>query len=205
MRRHKRLTRLGWRWRRNALRRRTDVVESWLVLITTLLFCAVPAVGVWAGHSVDRTLQRVVRTQRSERSLVAATLQPGKPAKGDLTISSSGVTKSSAVTHASTLRWTGPDHSVHTAAVSSDLQIRHRGGILLWTDHKGALVPPPLDPATATTHSVLAGFAAGTAGGGLVLISKELLMWRLMRRRMDSWEREWARFGQDWGRAGTGG
>ena len=113
--------------------------------------------------------------------------------------------KSAAVGRSSTLRWTGPDHSVHTAAVSADLQIRQRGRILLWTDHKGALVPPPLDAATATTHAVLAGFAAGTAAGGLVLISRQLLMWRLMRRRMDSWEREWARFGQDWGRAGAGG
>lgn len=66
-------------------------------------------------------------------------------------------------------------------------------------------MPPPLDSATAATHAVLAGVAAGSAAVGLLVISRQLLMWRLMLRRLDSWEREWARVGQDWGRAGAGG
>jgi hypothetical protein len=205
MRRRKRLTRLGWRWRRNSLRRRTDVVESWLVMITAVLFCAAPAVGWWAGQSVDRTLQRVVRTQRAERTLVTATVRPAGSSASDLTVSSSGVTKSSVAEHGDLLRWTGPDHSVHSATVSSDLEVWHRGKILLWTDHKGVIVAPPLDPATAVTHSVLAGIAASSATAGLLLITRQLLMWRLMLRRMASWQREWDRFGQDWGRAGAGG
>jgi hypothetical protein len=52
---------------------------------------------------------------------------------------------------------------------------------------------------------VLAGTAVASAAAGLLVISRQLLMWRLMARRMDSWEREWARVGQDWGRAGAGG
>ena len=205
MRRRKRLTRLGWRWRRNLLRRRTDVIESVLVLVTAVLFCAVPAVGWWAGQSVDRGLQRVVRTQTASRSLVTATVEPGKPAKSGLTNSSSGITKSSALEHSDVLRWTAPDHSVHTATVSADLEVLHEGKVLLWTDRRGGLVTPPLDRATATTHAVLAGMAAASAAGGLLLITRQLLMWRLMLRRMASWEREWNRCGQDWGRTGAGG
>jgi len=206
--RRKRPTKLGWRWRRNPLRRRSDVVEGWLGLLTALLFCAVPVIGWWAGQSVDRTLQRVVRTQRAERTLVTATMQPAKAVKAAPAPSGSSSSSdpvSDDPQHGDTLRWTAPDHSVHTATVSSDLEVWQEHSLLVWTDHKGALVPAPLDSATATTHSALAGIAAASAAGGVLLISRQVLLWRLMVRRMASWEREWARVGQDWGRAGAGG
>jgi hypothetical protein len=211
VRRRKRPTKVGWRWRRNPLRRRSDVVEGWLGLLTVLLFCTVPVIGWWAGQSVDRTLQRVVRTQRAERTLVTAIVQPAKTGKtasasaGSSSSSSSAEAGSDTPGHGDTLRWTAPDHSVHTATVSSDLEVWHQHKIMVWTDHKGTLVPAPLDSVTATTHSVLAGIAAASAAGGALLISRQVLLWRLMLRRMASWEREWARVGQDWGRAGAGG
>ncbi|MBM9507430.1 Rv1733c family protein [Actinacidiphila acididurans] len=190
---------LGWRWRRNPLRRRSDLVEAWLGLVTVVVLCLLPLFGWWAGQAVDRALQRVVRSQRSERTLVTAHLVPPPGGHG----SSSGA--DSDPRHRERLRWTAPDHSVHTAAVPVDLEVWQSDRIMLWTDDKGALVPPPLDAATATTHSVLAGTAAATSAAGLVLISRRVVLWRLMRRRMASWEREWARVGQDWGRAGAGG
>jgi plastocyanin len=211
VRRRKRPTKLGWRWRRNPLRRRSDVVEGWLGVLTALLFCTAPVIGWWAGQSVDRTLQRVVRTQRAERTLVSATAQSPKSAEATSPSSASAGSSSSSdplgsdSQHGDTLRWTAPDHSVHTATVSSDLEVWQQHRIMVWTDHKGALVPAPLDSVTATTHSVLAGLAAASAAGGLLLISRQVLLWRLMLRRMASWEREWARVGQDWGRAGAGG
>src|SRR3954454_3563014 len=72
MARPKRLTKRGWRWRRNPLRRRSDVVEAWLGVLTVLVLCTTPLIGWWAGQSVDRALQRVARTQRAERTLVPA-------------------------------------------------------------------------------------------------------------------------------------
>lgn len=192
----------GWRWRRNPLRRPTDLVEAWLGVVTVLLFCAVPAAGYWAGHSVDRVLQRVARTQRSERTLVPAVVvdpHTGKPATGGAAAGTADPR------HGDLLRWTAPDHSVHTVTVSADTEVWRPGGLGVWTDKKGHLVPPPLDGPTAATHAALAGFVTGAATGGLLLVSRQLVMWRLMRRRLAGWEREWARVGQDWGRAGTGG
>lgn len=194
--RRKRLGKLGWRWRRNPLRRPTDVAEAWLGLVTAVLLCLVPLFGWWAGHSVDRALQRVVRAQRAERSLVSARPTAGDGEAGGLDPDPR---------QAQRLSWTAPDHSTHVASVPVGLEVWQSGRILLWTDRKGSLVPPPLDSVTAATHSVLAGSAAATSAGGLLLISRKLLMWRLMRRRLDCWEREWARVGQDWGRAGAGG
>jgi hypothetical protein len=177
------------------------VVEAWLGVLTAVLFCLAPVVGWWAGQSVDRTLQGVVRAQRTTRTLVTATVIPA----GDHSGSAAKAASVDDGRQGDILRWTGPDGSAHTKKVSADLEIWRSTGVRLWTDKHGELVPAPLDSATAATHAVLAGMAVSAATGGLLLISRSVLMWRLMRRRMDFWEREWARAGQDWGHAGAGG
>lgn len=178
-------------------------------MVTVLLFCTVPLIGWWAGQSVDRALQRVVRVQRAERSLVPATLaEPGgssATAAPGAAGSATAVARDADPREGRFLRWTAPDHTTHSGKVAAGVEVWRGDRILLWTDRRGELVPPPLDDAAAATHGALAGMAASTAAGGVLLISRQVLMWRLMRRRMESWERAWARFGQDWGRAGAGG
>jgi hypothetical protein len=176
------------------------VVEAWLGLVTAVLLFLMPLLGWWAGQSVDRALQRVVRAQRSERTLVTARVVPAGAAG-----TRSPTAADADPRRTERLSWTAQDRSAHAADVPVDLEVWRSGRIMLWTDHRGTLVPPPLEPATAATHAVLAGTAAATSAGGLLLISRQLLMWRLMRRRLDGWEREWARVGQDWGRTGAGG
>ncbi|MFG2295787.1 hypothetical protein [Streptomyces sp. NPDC048603] len=62
-----------WRWRRNPLRRRTDLIEAWAALTTLVcLLVVAPAIGWLSGLSVDATLQRAAREQRQERHLVPA-------------------------------------------------------------------------------------------------------------------------------------
>jgi len=205
MRRRERLTKLGWRWRRNPLRRRTDVIESWLMLLSVVLLCLVPLAGWWAGQSVNSGLQRVAREERAERRLVTATVEPAKTTKTTDEPAAAESVRNSDPRGDDVLRWTAPGGRVHSTVVPSDLQIWDQDKVMVWIDGKGRLAPPPLDPATASTHAVLAGVAAASGAAGLVLISRQVLMWRLMRRRIASWEREWARVGQDWGRTGAGG
>ncbi|MEW2522561.1 Rv1733c family protein [Actinacidiphila alni] len=200
--RAERLGRYGWRWRRNPLRRRSDLVEAWLGLFTAVLLCATPLLGWWAGHSVDRALQRVVRTENAQRKLVRAEVLD--PPEGGVKVADKVGTADPR--RGDLLRWTSRDHkSVYTAPVSPDIEVWRDGRIWLWADRAGELVPPPLDAATATTHAVLAGTTAGSASAGFVFLTRQLLMWRLMRRRLAGWEKDWARVGQDWGRAGAGG
>ncbi|MFI1098154.1 hypothetical protein [Streptomyces sp. NPDC020917] len=200
--------RLGWQWRRNPLRRRSDLAEAWLGLVTVLLLCLLPLLGWWAGRSVDRALQHVVRVQHAQRTLVTATVAPASSARSTETAAAAdgpAVTAEQDARHGDVLVWTGPDHSKHTAMVPADLEVWHNDTVRLWTDRHGAIVPAPLDSPTAVTHAALAGVAAAAAAGGLLLMLRQILLWRLMLRRMDSWEREWARVGQDWGRTGAGG
>ncbi len=64
-----------WRWRRNPLRRATDLAEAWLALTALLLVAlAAPLIGVLSGSAAHTTLQRSVRAQHQSRHLVTATV-----------------------------------------------------------------------------------------------------------------------------------
>lgn len=169
-------------------------------MLTTVLFCLSPLVGWWAGQSADRTLQGVVRSQRVSRTLVTATIMPASADHAGASGAAADDGRKGDI-----LRWTAPDGTQRTKKVAADVEVRRTGKVQVWTDRSGTLVPAPLDGPAATTHAVLAGIAVGAAACGVVLIGRAMAMWRLMRRRLDSWEREWARVGQDWGRAGAGG
>ncbi|MYW43591.1 hypothetical protein GT346_09660, partial [Streptomyces sp. SID161] len=57
-----------WRWRRNPLRRTTDLAEAWVALVALLLITvAAPVIGCLVGASTGASLQRSAREQRHTR------------------------------------------------------------------------------------------------------------------------------------------
>src|SRR2546422_9614258 len=69
MRKVRRAKVLGWRWRSNPLRRRSDVVEAWIVLTA---WAAATAGAVAAGMVGAQAAQRVVNEDRAGRRPVSA-------------------------------------------------------------------------------------------------------------------------------------
>lgn len=193
-----------WRWRRNPLRRASDLAEAWISLVTVVLvLCAVPAAGWFTGQAVNRALQRTVRHQSAERALVPAALVTAAPRAAAGTDTESG--QAHGHRRPAVLSWTAPDGSARSGTVRVENQEHVDGLLHIWTDRGGRPVDPPLDRATATAHAALAGLGAAAAAGASLLAVRQLLFRRLMRRRLLEWEREWTRAGQDWGRAGAGG
>ncbi|MEU3458860.1 hypothetical protein ABZ721_02750 [Streptomyces sp. NPDC006733] len=191
-----------WRWRRSPLRRRSDLVEAWISLLAAvLLVCAVPAAGWFTGQAANRALQRTVRHQLAERALVpAAPVAAPRPAETDSSPARAGERRRPAV-----LTWKAPDGSARSGTVRVENQERVGGRLHIWTDRTGRPADPPLDRATARAHAALAGIGGAVLAGGALLGARQLLLRRLLRRRLLEWERDWARVGQDWGRAGAGG
>ncbi|WP_316743421.1 hypothetical protein [Streptomyces sp. MK7] len=193
-----------WRWRRNPLRRTTDLAESWVALAALLLILvAAPVLGVLVGSAAQGALQQSVRDQRQTRHMVTATVvrkvHQVAPAP-DPEISSGRDIRSRVEAD-----WTAPDGTQRHGQVTTDLKSPRRGDhFTLWTDARGRTVTRPLDPATATTHAVLAGLGAAMLTAGLVECVRRLIVWRLLRRRYAGWDRAWERAGPDWGRTGTG-
>ncbi|WP_159765791.1 Rv1733c family protein [Streptomyces sp. HM190] len=193
-----------WRWRRNPLRRTTDLVEAWLAFAAlTLILVAAPLVGAVVGTAAQDSLQQAVRDQRAARHLVTATVVKrvaGYPFDPDPETSTSRDRHSRVVAD-----WTAPDGTARHGTVMSGLKDPRPGKrFALWTDARGRTVGRPLDSATATTHAVLAGFGATVLAAGCVEGCRRLIVWRMIRHRYARWDQAWDKAGPDWGRTGTG-
>ncbi|USQ86694.1 hypothetical protein NFX46_25120 [Streptomyces phaeoluteigriseus] len=193
-----------WRWRRNPLRRTTDLVEAWVALTALLLILIVaPVLGSIVGALTQDTLQQAVREQRHSRHQVTATVV--RELEGAL-LDADPETSTGRESRTRVLAdWTAPDGTPRHGTVLAGLRSAHRGDHFpLWTDTHGRLVTRPLDSATATTHAVLAGIGAALLTAGLVEGVRRLVVRRMVRRRYARWDQAWDRAGPDWGRTGTG-
>ncbi|GKQ39390.1 hypothetical protein [Streptomyces sp. A012304] len=193
-----------WRWRHNPLRRTTDLVEAWVALAALLSIVLVaPVVGSLVGAVAQDALQQSVRDQHRARHEITATVVrklEGSPLEADPETLTGRDAR-----HRVVADWTAPDGTGHHGTVMADLKSPHPGDeFSLWTDAHGRLVARPLDSATATTHAVLAGFAAALLAVGLIESGRRLIVWRMVRRRYARWDQAWDRTGPDWGRTGTG-
>lgn len=193
-----------WRWRRNPLRRATDLAEAWVALTALLLILVVaPVAGVVVGGLAQDSLQESVRDQRGTRHVVTATVArklDRSPLDADPETSTGREMRTRVLAD-----WTSPDGTAQHGPVLANLKDPHRGDhFTIWTDAQGHIVARPLDSATATTHAVLAGFGAALLGIGLVESARRLIVWRMVRRRYARWDQAWERVGPDWGRTGTG-
>ncbi|MEV6396781.1 hypothetical protein AB0M39_18680 [Streptomyces sp. NPDC051907] len=194
-----------WRWRRNPLRRATDLVEAWVALAAALLLLfAAPAAGWIAGSLSEEALRQSVRVQRQQRQPTTATVLRPAPAPKTAAYDS----ESSSV-HEKRLRvvaqWTAADGSQHTGTLTTVLQSLRPGDTLtVWTDPSGRVVERPLDAGTAQLHAVLAGVGTALGCGAFVESVRRLIVWRLRRRRYERLDRAWAASGPDWGLTGAG-
>ncbi|MFD9334011.1 hypothetical protein ACFWBF_06280 [Streptomyces sp. NPDC060028] len=195
-----------WRWRRNPLRRQTDLFEAWVAfaaLVCVLLVA--PAVGWVAGVQVDDTLQRAVREQRQERYLVPAVVVRPTPDPPAGAAADPGAQRQTPQRTQIMAAWTAPDGSSHQGRVPAAEEPPRPGDkFRIWTDTEGRVVGRPLDPTAADFHAGMAGLAAALAAAALVETVRRLVVRRLMHRRYIRLDRAWAAVGPDWGRAGAG-
>ncbi|MET8808394.1 hypothetical protein [Streptomyces sp. NPDC004546] len=193
-----------WRWRRNPLRRATDLAEAWVALAALVLVAvAAPVVGCLVGAAAQDSLQRSVREQRHTRHLVTATVVRDL---GEAPLETDPDTTPSRESRSRVLAdWTAPDGTHRHGPALADLKSPHTGDHFgLWTDPHGRITTRPLDSPTATTHAVLAGIGAALLVAGLVEGGRRLTVWRMVRSRYARWDQAWDRAGPDWGKAGTG-
>ncbi|MEV5508515.1 Rv1733c family protein [Streptomyces orinoci] len=197
------LRRPAWRWRRNPLRRRSDVVEAWLGLVAVVLMLVAGPVAGWASGSLAHgALRHMVRQQRLHRHQVEAVLLkvlPGRPMDTDP--QADGRREGH---HRVIARWPGPDGTLHTGVVPVHGTAAAGKRFSMWTDDQGGAAGRPLDGATAQVHSVLAGVGAAAATAGVIQGARVLAVRRLVRRRYARWDRDWEQARHTWGRADAG-
>ncbi|MFJ9735412.1 hypothetical protein ACIRUL_29400 [Streptomyces sp. NPDC101171] len=179
-----------WRWRRNPLRRRADVLEAWVVLAAWLLtVLAGVSAGLAAARSVDDGLARERAAWRPAVARVVAKA-PGRSAS-----ETSGAERVWAE-----VRWTAADGSAHSGQARVAPGSAAGSPVTVWTDPRGHLVSRPATASEAAFRAVLMGGLVGLSAAAVPFVGGLALRGRLERRRMDDWDAEWARLGPQWGR-----
>lgn len=179
-----------WRWRRNPLRRRSDRLESWVVLITwaLTLFGGV-VTGLMAADSVESGLAE----QRAEWRPVGAVLTEDAPEP-------SGPNGTGTEKVWAKVRWTAPDGSTREGQARVDPASLMGSPVTVWTDAEGLLVTKPASESQARLRAVLVGGLAGVFVAAVPFAGGRLVRDRMERRRMDQWDEEWERIGPLWER-----
>ncbi|MES5819808.1 hypothetical protein [Streptomyces sp. RG80] len=175
--------RLWWRFRRNPLRRRSDLIEGWLLLSTWLLAVVVAVVaGVLAADVVEDDVNRL----RAQRHAVTAVLTEDAER-------SPSATEGTDMDQAwATVRWTGRDGKVRTGVARVEAGGKAGGRTEVWLDERERLVPEPATPEQAELQGTVLGMAAAVGAGALVAFAGWGGCARLGRRRLAQWDKEWA-------------
>ncbi|MGW2730778.1 Rv1733c family protein [Streptomyces sp. NPDC001494] len=177
-----------WRWRRNPLRRRTDVLEAWFLLaVWVLVVVGGTLVGLVTARAAGQSFDR----QRTERTQVRAVLLTDAPRTavagtgGDLT--------------SARVRWTAPDGTRHSDSTLVPGGLRAGSTAEIWLDAWGRPSSAPLTSGEASAESALLGVSAALALTGAAFGVRCAGRWWLDRRRIEEWDREWALLGPRWG------
>ncbi|MFE9022898.1 hypothetical protein ACFYNL_30625 [Streptomyces sp. NPDC007808] len=178
-----------WRWRSSPLRRRSDVIEGWVVLCGWL-FALVGA--VWGGMLAADAVVASAERQRAESREVSAVLVKDAEDPG-----ASRVTTDHLVW--ATVRWTDTEGATRTDEARVPPHTRAGSRVDVWTDRHGAVVNEPLSENEMLLHSIAGGVLAAAGAGGVVLGCTWVVRLGLERRRLEQWAAEWERMDTPWG------
>ncbi|WP_367325244.1 hypothetical protein [Streptomyces sp. HUAS ZL42] len=178
-----------WRWRSNPLRRRDDVIEAWIVLA---VWAVVAVGGTLAGFVTAHAANDVFVRQRAERHASEAVVVADVPTP--TAGAGRGTERMSAQVH-----WTAPDGSTRTGRTLVDAGQRAGTEVTVWLDARGELSTQPPSTTAAAWEAAVLGAAAALAATGVVVGVGAVARWRLDRRRIDEWGRQWDLVGPKWG------
>lgn len=171
-------------------RRRSDVIEAWIVL--TGWICALTAgllVGLGAADAVERAADRERAESRAVSAVLAEDAEDKAPARA---VSDHRVW--------ATVRWTAPDGSPRTDEASVPTRTRAGSPVPVWTDKNGNLTSEPLTDGEARLHAAFGGILAAAGASGAVWGVACVSRLYLDRCRMQQWASEWEHVGTRWGR-----
>jgi hypothetical protein len=180
-----------WRWRRNPLKRGSDRVEAWALLLSGLLLVVgAPVVGVESGLA---TMADAARPPADWKPVPAVVTHKAPPPSTITGVDSAGRPVRA------TVRWhvDGHDHTGE-ALVRPNSPAGTRTTI--WLDPTGAVHQGPTAPLDARSDAVTFGILTGSATALFATGSYAAVRCALDRRRSADLDREWAMIGPVWRR-----
>ncbi|MFE6159565.1 hypothetical protein ACFQ7F_11720 [Streptomyces sp. NPDC056486] len=183
---------LLWRWRRNPLRRRTDLVQAWIAVgLFLAVLTATPAAVVLVGDAARRHTEQTARQQADTRHRTDAVLVHDAPRHPKPW--SAEVQKAR---YPATVRFTDRHGQIRTAEADVEPALPAGNTIPVWVSDEGELTDPPLTEDEVRDHTkgyvVLAAIAVPIMGTAAYAYTHR----RLERRNLAQWGAAWARTGR---------
>jgi hypothetical protein len=175
----------------NPLRRRSDVLEAWLLPAAVVVFLVLcPLVAGLTGMVLRADNAAAQRAQQSWHSVPAVLLRaaPGPE------FTDNGA---NAWTVWEPARWTA-DGRQHTGSIPVAAGSAAGSKQTVWLDSRGRVQVPPLTPARLGTTVDAAMLISAGALAVVVGILTLLARWFLDRRRLAGWEADWLAVGPTW-------
>jgi hypothetical protein len=183
-----------WRWRRNPLRRPSDLFQAWIGLILAITVAITAPLAAWAvGTAVqDRLTATGSEQARTGRRTTAVLLKdaPRHPEPGSA--------EARETQYPAKVRYTAPDGTTRTATTDVDPSLPAGHRVPVWTNAEGKLTKPPMPPDEIRNRAV--GSGALTAITVLVTgtLAYRLTARVLDQRRMRAWEAAWQQTARRW-------
>lgn len=173
-----------WRWRRNPLRRRSDVVEAWLGVAAAALVLLVAPVVAFAVAAVTEhaALDRAQGLRPAAARLVEdapVTLSRFPGTVGDVSVP---------------VRWKTSSGASRPGTASVEAGSKAGTVTTVWVDDADRIRPAPPTPARARSQGVALGVGTAVCLCVLVLGGWWTAQVRLDARRRAQWDRSWAEF-----------
>ncbi|MFG2788167.1 hypothetical protein [Streptomyces sp. NPDC048419] len=180
-----------WRLRRNPLRRRSYLVEAWLLLATGVLALgAAITAGVLIAHAVERDLNGLRAERHKAPAVVTQTVRPAP-----------GVDGMDAGQMWAHVRYTAADGQARTGIARVDSERSKAGSAtVVWLDARDRLVREPTTAEEAAFQGAVMGAVAAVSAGTAVIFISCFTRACMDRRRQDQWDTEWALIEPRWGR-----
>ncbi|MBT3149587.1 hypothetical protein HTV45_01455 [Streptomyces sp. CHD11] len=185
-----------WRWRRNPLRRRSDLAEAWLLLATLVLALLA---GMFAGVAAAGAVSGSIEDRREHTRAVPAVLVEDAAHAPPAAVAEDGDGRVWAK-----VRWAAPDGTPRTGRAEVDAGAKAGSEATVRNDAEGRLVSSPPEGADARFQIVMAGLTVAVGAAGAAVLGGWVVRSRLQSRRLAEWEAEWQRVEPSWRKRMTG-
>ncbi|MFJ8156944.1 hypothetical protein [Streptomyces sp. NPDC094468] len=185
---------LLWRWRRNPLRRRADLVLGWIAagLFLTVL-AGIPTAVFLAGDTAYHHYDRTARHQAATRYTLPAVLVRDAPRHPE-----PGSHEAKKARYPVTVRFTDLHGRSRTARAYVRPSLPAGSEIRVWVDTAGEVTDPPLTAEQVRNHSMGWALVAALTVPLIGATAYGYANHRLERHNLAQWDKAWARTAPRW-------
>ncbi|MFF0080380.1 hypothetical protein ACFYR1_11885 [Streptomyces canus] len=183
-----------WRWRRNPLRRRTDLAQAWIAVGLFLVVAAATPVAVFlTGTTAYRHHKEIARHQATTRYDTPAVLLHDA-----LRHPEPGSYEAKKTLYPAAVRFTDPAGTPRTAETDVAPALTAGSTVRVWVNADGKITDPPLTMEQVRSRAMGCALLAALAVPVLGAAVHGYANRRLERHRLTQWDAAWAEIAPRW-------